>query len=555
MNHYREFIANKKINKCLQLILILAMIISIGFIVYLTGGTASSIPNMMYLPIILTSFTFGMRGGIIVAIIAGIALGPLMPTDVQTGTMQNPHSWIIRICFYLLISITISLLLKNINKMNKEMQNKAFENPYVGLPNLNKFLYDMEELIEKDPKGFTMLAFKFENFKQISRHIDLFLGRKSIQYLLDEMKGYFKGKPLYVSHLDEYIVILPETDVITSFSIAEKFMSLYDKVHYVNNVPLFFQLKCGIVNYPLHGANNKTILQNLARVLEQAEDTDKKLTIFDGYLAQNQLENYHNLMSFIKGLKEEKLTLYYQPKIDLKSGEIVGFEALLRWKDPAMHYMAIDKVIRAVENAGMISQLTKWVVEKSIIQISEWQAKGFNVNVSVNLSSKDLSNGALLEYTKTYIEKYKIDPELYEYELTERSLIENHGKSVTYLNELKKLGLKISIDDYGVGYNSLLNMISLPVDYIKIDKYFIKNINDVQGKKLVDDMISLIHNLGKKVLAEGVETADQERSLLKLGCDFVQGYYYSKPMPADQVVDFLNDYVSQGKYTEPLYLA
>jgi EAL domain-containing protein (putative c-di-GMP-specific phosphodiesterase class I) len=198
----------------------------------------------------------------------------------------------------------------------------------------------------------------------------------------------------------------------------------------------------------------------------------------------------------------------------------------------------------------MISHITKWVVEKSIIQINDWQKMGLNINLSVNLSSKDLSNGALLEYTKKYIEKYKIDPQYYEFELTERSIIENHGKSLIYLQELKKMGIRISIDDYGTGYNSILNMISLPVDYIKIDKFFIRNMDDLQGKKLVEDMISLIHNLGKKVLAEGVETEYEEKLLKELNCDYVQGYYYSRPMPAEQVIEYLNKYNVLEESTE-----
>jgi EAL domain-containing protein (putative c-di-GMP-specific phosphodiesterase class I)/GGDEF domain-containing protein len=556
MNRLKKCKEGKKCKKCLQFSLIIIMIIFIDFFVYFSGGTASSIPSMLYVPIIFASFAFSMEEALVVACIAGISVGPFMPLHVNLGIMQPTHGWLLRLSIFLLISITINYLVYRNTTLNKQIQEKAYENPYVGLPNVNKFFHDIEEHFKENPsRGFTILAFKYENFKQISRNIDLFVGRKSIQYLLTAAKDYFNDKPIYACHLDEFIIILPETDVAKSCTKAEQFIMLFDKLHYVNKIPLFFQLKCGIVNYPLHGSNTKTVLQNLARIIEQVENSDKKIVIYDGYLAERNLENYHNLIRFMKDFKDEKLTLFYQPKIDIKSDEVIGFEALLRWKDPTMNYTPIDKVIKAVENAGMIGQVTKWVAERAIIQISEWQKIGININVSVNLSSKDLINGALLEYTKKYIKKYKIDPEYFEYELTERSLIENHGKSVTYLNELKNLGLKISIDDYGVGYNSLLNMISLPVDYIKIDKCFIKNMDEAQGKNLVEDMISLIHNLGKKVLAEGVEKAEQEKMLKELDCDYVQGYYYSRPMPSEQVVDFLNDFNMLEDCPESLNLA
>ncbi|MHC1732900.1 MAG: EAL domain-containing protein [Bacteroidales bacterium] len=179
-------------------------------------------------------------------------------------------------------------------------------------------------------------------------------------------------------------------------------------------------------------------------------------------------------------------------------------------------------------------------VKKSVKQLGEWHKKGLKVNVSVNLSSRDLNNNSLLLYTKEYIDEYGVDPVYYEFELTERSLIENQGTSVAYLNELKNLGLKISIDDYGTGYNSLMNMVSLPVDCIKIDRYFINNVCREQGRKLVEDMISLIHHLGKKVLAEGVETIEQLKSLKEMDCDYVQGYYFSKAVPADEVSEVIS---------------
>jgi EAL domain-containing protein (putative c-di-GMP-specific phosphodiesterase class I)/GGDEF domain-containing protein len=537
MHKIQKCIQDKRCGKYAQLLLITTMIALVDLFVYFTGGTNSSFPNMMYIPVILASFAFGIRKGLIFALLAGLTLGPLMPQDVNLGIMQPTISWLTRMGFYLIVSLIVSHLLNRINRLNKEIQDKAYENPVTGLPNVNKFLLDLEKHIKKDAhKSFTLLIFKYENMLQLSRCIDFFAGRKALNYLIDTATGCFPDNPIYSLHLEEFAVALPETDLIAAYEKGRLFLEQFERIHYVSNVPVHFDLKCGVINYPIHGATHRAFLQNMGRTMDQVENSNKNIAVFDGYLCEKNLRKYDILINFLKNLNEEMLTLNYQPKIDLKTNRVLGVEALLRWKDASNNYVRIDELINTIENAGVINKLTRWVVKKSIEQLSEWHKLGMNISVSVNLSSKDLCDNSLLKYTEKYIERYKVDPAYLEYELTERSLIANEGKSLAYLNELKNIGLKISIDDYGTGYNSLMNMLSLPIDYIKIDKYFIDNICDSQGRKLVQHMIFLVHNLDKKVFAEGVETIEQLEALIQIDCDYVQGYYYCKPIPADEII-------------------
>ena len=218
----------------------------------------------------------------------------------------------------------------------------------------------------------------------------------------------------------------------------------------------------------------------------------------------------------------------------MRRNKVIGVEELLRWKDFQDRNVSIDKIINIIEDAGFVNQLTKWVVMKVTKQLSEWHKLGFDFRVYVNLSGKDL-NDSIVNYTKKCIDRYSVNPSYIEYELTERTIIENDGKAVDILNEFKEMGLKISIDDYGTGYNSLMNMLSFPIDCIKIDKYFINNMIHNQGIKLVEDIINLIHNLGKEVCAEGVETIEQLQLLREMDCDYVQGFYFSKPVPVEEV--------------------
>jgi len=527
--------------KLIHLAVCLALVALTAYIVYITGGTKHAFTHLIYIPTIMIAFVYGMKGSIFISLISGLILGPFMPEDVKLGIMQAPANWIGRSGIQLFVAVIVSMMVNHNRKLNDIIRNKAYENYNTGLPNVNKFVIDTEKhLKERASESFTVLVFKYENMREVQRYIDFYIGKESMQYLLDTAKSYFHSNSIYSFNIDEFAVVLPEADLNLSYDSGNSFLAKFKNLHYVDNVPIHFSLKCGVINYPFHAESCRGILQNIGKLMGQLEISKKNIEIYNCYISEKNSKDYHTLLGFIKGLESDSLTLHYQPKIDLKSKKVFGVEALLRWKEPDSNHVKIDELVKVIENAGIISQLTRWVVKKTIEQLGEWHKAGLKVNVSANLSSRDLNDDALLLYTKEYIDKYSVNPIYYEFELTERSFTENEGTSVEYLNELKNLGLKISIDDYGTGYNSLMNMVKLPIDYIKIDRFFINNICHEEGGKLVEDMISLIHHLGKKVLAEGVETIEQLKVLNDMDCDYVQGYYYSKPVPAAKVAEVIS---------------
>lgn len=537
MRNILNFCMKKKVNlKLFHMIGILFLAVSLTYLVYITGGTKHSYTNLMYIPIIMSVFVYGVEGGILISLISGFLLGPYMPEDVKLGIMQNPINWLNRLGIYIVICLTLSLIVNHNKKLTELVQKKAYEDPGTGLPNVNKLTMDLNEILEKKIfESYTIAGFVFENMQQINRYVDFEIGGKSHNFLLNSAAESFKGYPLYSIYRDEFIVIFPNIDLERTYEMVEIFMRSSKEIKYFDGVPVNFILKCGIVNFPYHGKDDNDILKKLGRAMDQAKSSDSNIAIYNDYLANVNLENYNILISFSEALKKGRLTLNYQPKIDMRINRVVGVEALLRWKDFQERNVSIDKIIKIIEDAGFVNQLTKWVVRKVIRQISEWHKLGLNISVSLNLSGKDLNNRTLINYTKKYIERYGVNPSYIEFELTERTIIENDGKAVDILNDFKNMGLKISIDDYGTGSNSLMNMLSLPIDCIKIDKYFIHNMIHVQGIKLIEDIINLIHNLGKEVCAEGVETVEQLQLLREMGCDYVQGFYFSKPVSVEEV--------------------
>lgn len=382
---------------------------------------------------------------------------------------------------------------------------------------------------------------------QINRFIDKETGRKSVGYLINKASEYFKEYQIYSIYTSEIVVVLPDKDIEQAHAMGKAFVDKFFNPVYIDGIPVDYFLICGIVNFPIHGKDYKTIIQKLGITINQAQVSCQDIAVYDENFAQKNIENYNLLVSFYEALKEDQLKLVYQPKIDLKSNRVMGVEALLRWNND--NNINISRLIKTVEEAGFISELSKWVIKNAIIQLKHWQELGLNISVAVNLSSKDLIDNSIVHYTKKYIKEYGVNPVFFEYELTERTLIQNSGSSVNYLYDFKDMGLSISLDDYGTGYNSLMNIVKLPLDYIKIDKYFIDHIYEVQGQKLMEDMINLIHNLGKKVCAEGVETKNQLQILNDMDCDYIQGYYFSKPLSAEQVVETISDLNKKINFT------
>ena len=204
--------------------------------------------------------------------------------------------------------------------------------------------------------------------------------------------------------------------------------------------------------------------------------------------------------------------------------------------------MGPGEFINIAEKAGFISNITKWVIQHSVQQIRIWQDAGITAKIAVNVSSKDLNDDSVLSYAQECIKKAKIDPTLLGFELTERVIMENQAKVKSLLNQMQSMGIGISIDDFGTGYNSLVQLVTLPISNLKIDKFFIDRIEHENDQAVIREVIRLAHSLRMEVIAEGVETERQLQLLEEMGCDNIQGYYYSKPLTEKEYIQFVANY-------------
>lgn len=529
-------------------LLIIAMIILVGLLVYITGGTPSTLAHLMYIPIILSVFHFGVRSGLFCSLVAGLVLGPLMNLSDMAPTGNNSYSWIIRIIIFFLIVLVIGQLTEYIRRVNDLEKQKAYVDTFTGRPNLYKFKNDLEEdFQEYSLSTSSVLLFEFENMDMVNRYVSFEIGMKAMLSLLKEADTYFPNGAVYSIPPRQFIVLLKDTTCKQAAAYAKEFSQKMKQPVYVDDLPVAIITRGGLVCVPDHGTKPDDIVEKLAKALDRAAKSHIEFTAYDEKFAMESGEYYKTLISLYRAVQNDSFMLVYQPKVSLKANEVSGVEALLRWNDSSYGNIPISDVIKIAEDAEFISQITRWVIEHAILQLKEWQGEGIHTRIAINLSSRDLKDTSILEFTKERIEAYQIDPELLEFELTERTIIEDEATLFAVLNEIRKAGIRVSLDDYGTGHNSLkyISELFFHFDYIKIDKQFIDEIK--RNIVLFEAIVKTAHSIGIEVIAEGVEFEEQHEIIKSFNCDYVQGYYFSRPLPPEKLTQFLIDFQKSAR--------
>ncbi len=520
--------------------IILSMILLVGFWVYITGGTPNTISHLMYIPIVISVFNNGVKGGIASSLISGIVLGPYMPVKVTHAPSQDTFQWLFRIIIFIIVVLVVGQLTGYIRRVNDREKKKAYEDTLTGRPNLNKFKYDLNMILNSEKQLNTAIfLFEFENMETVNRYVSYEIGQQSMLKLMDEAQRYFRSGTIYSVASDKFIVLLPEAGSKAAGEAAKSFALRMKQPIYINELPIVIIIRGGQIYAPLHGNHVDDIVEKLEKALDQASKSHNEIMVYDEKIAKDNRDYYNTLISLYRAVQNDTFTLVYQPKVRISDHDMVGVEALLRWNDSAYSNIPIAYVIKLAEDAEFISQITRWVIEHAILQLKIWKDEGLYTKIAINLSSRDLKDTSILEYTKDCLERYDIAPGLLEFELTERTIIDDEVRIFSILNEIKKAGIKVSLDDYGTGHNSLkyLSKLLFHFEYIKIDKQFIDEIESY--KILLEAVVNAAHGFDTEVIAEGVETKDQLDIIKAIGCDVVQGYYFSKPLPPKKLKEFV----------------
>jgi EAL domain-containing protein (putative c-di-GMP-specific phosphodiesterase class I) len=306
----------------------------------------------------------------------------------------------------------------------------------------------------------------------------------------------------------------------------------------------------GICMYPADAGDEQALMKNADIAMYRAKEDGKNNYKF--YSEEMNIHSFEKLAletSLRRGLERNEFLLHYQAKLDLHTGIITGVEALVRWQHPDLGMVPPAQFIPLAEETGLIVPIGKWVLNTACEQVLAWQRQGLPpMRMAVNLSARQFADDNLVEDIEAALRKTGIAPELLELELTESMVIQNTERAGRVLADIKRLGVRLAIDDFGVGYSSLSHLKRFPIDTLKVDRSFIRDIpQDSEDKAITEAIIAMGKSLSLTVVAEGVETLAQQEFLREHACDEMQGFYFSKPIAPDQFAELLRQRIAAGK--------
>lgn len=530
----------------IKILIISILVIAVIYFVYITGGTKKVFVQLLYIPIILASLSWGSLAGMSVGMICGIFAGPFLPLDVANGIMQDTINWISRLLIFSFIGFITGYMTDRIKKLNAERQERNLRSPYYELPNAQKLFYEIEERI-KAKEHFKLIAIKLTNLNDIEKYID----NKLIFDIVDNLAKKFSHScgrnNVYSYEKDELILLACENcSVDYEDNIKDILDQYFTSPILMNGYKIRVSLKVGVYIY--QGEDILPIeLYNKARIAyEQGEEKESGIYYYDVSL-ENKRRQIHNITgAMLESIQKNELFVMYQPKIDIVNNRISGVEALVRWNRNGNDLIGPKIFIPIAEEIGYINKISRFVFDNVTTQMNVWKSKGLHIKCSINTSVHEMIDDEYSEWARKLVNNKNIDSSDLEIEITERAIAFNDKRLIERMDILKERGYQVSIDDFGTGYNSLMSVGEIPFDKLKIDKYFIDRINKSEIAALIKHIINYAHTLGKIIIAEGVETEEQLNILKELGCDEVQGYYYSKPLlPEDLEAFYVEFYKSK----------
>lgn len=402
-----------------------------------------------------------------------------------------------------------------------------------GLKNKNYITCILPRIIQdKSNSSYSTILIDLDDFKILSDIYGYDFGNKVLNKVGKILSDVSKDKSIVTySGSDRFIIITFKEESLDEY--AEKLLSALRNTVTIEDTQINLTASIGIYPNTKGEEDVFTTIQNADIALNYAKKQGKDcFSIFNSLMKEEIFRKTKIQKNLNEAIKKDLLEVYYQPKINLKDENLIGAEALLRWKDEELGIISPGEFIPIAEETGIIIELGRYVLRKVCMQIKTWEASRINyINVAVNVSGKQFKDTSLPEYITNVLKEYGLPPSVLELEITESAIIGNIKYTYKMLNEFIKKGIKIAIDDFGTGYSSYHHLSQLSLNILKVNKSFIDFINCGNKKNLViKNIIDFAHALGMKVVAEGVEQEHQMKILKEYDCDIIQGYFYSKPL-------------------------
>lgn len=437
----------------------------------------------------------------------------------------------------------------------QRIEKLAYQDNLTGLGNRPCFIRNLEERFQQDDgKPLSLLLVDIDNFKRINDSLGHQTGDKLLMSLARRLRNTLAPSGTLARFAsNEFAVLLDGADLLAGQRMANQLLQTLDKPLFVDNQLISVTGSVGLACAPLHGGDPQTLMKHAGLALHKAKANGKhQVQLFTEALnaeASYKLFVENNLR---RALAQNELEVFYQPKLCLKTGQLLGMEALLRWNHPEKGMIRPDQFISVAEETGMIIPIGKWVIREACRMSRQLSAGGLgDLQVAINLSPKQFSDPDLVGSIAAILHEEQLSADLLELELTESLLLDATDDTRQQLGRLKSLGVTLAMDDFGTGYSSLSYLKKFPIDVIKIDRSFIKDIPDSQDDmEITSAVVAMAHNLKLKVVAEGVETPAQLAFLRRQHCDVGQGYLFDRPIPGSELLASLRRYPCRNQASD-----
>jgi diguanylate cyclase (GGDEF)-like protein len=451
----------------------------------------------------------------------------------------------------------VNILVTAFNNMRKQVHHRqmvlefqAMHDSLTGLPNRALLQDRIEQAIkqaDRDDAGMSLLLLDLDRFKDINDTLGHPVGDVVLRKVSRRLEDCLRSSDT-VARLggDEFAILTSYIERSQVESFINRIIKDVEKVITVDEQKLYVGLSVGIASYPKDGLDADTLIQHADIAMYSAKRENKNQEFYDSEKDYFSVDNLTLLADLKAEFKKpsDKIQIYFQPQIELATGEITSVESLIRWNAPGQGYLPAEQIVRMAEQTGLITELTYWVISESINEFSKWCKS--DISLSINLSVCNLQDPELIPFILGALKVSGVSPQKISFEITESAVMNDPVRAREVLKQLDDLGFNLAIDDYGTGFSSLAYLKLLPVDYLKIDKSFVVDmLDDEDDAIIVHSTIELAHNLGLSVIAEGVENQDTLLKLRELGCDFAQGYHIARPMPCADLHQWILNYNTQ----------
>jgi diguanylate cyclase (GGDEF)-like protein/PAS domain S-box-containing protein len=429
-------------------------------------------------------------------------------------------------------------------RQTEALQHQALHDSLTELPNrtlLSDRIRRSILLAQRNHQGLGLLVMDLDRFKEINDTLGHQIGDLVLQEAASRMRDLLRESDT-IARLggDEFAILLPNAGLEQASGIATKLLNAFKEPFHINEQILHIGASIGITLYPQHGEDEVTLMRRADVAMYVAKREHLGYSVYDPSTDRSSLRNLAMLGELRSAIENDQLLLYVQPKIDLHTGKVHGVESLLRWQHPRHGLMLPDDFVPQAEQSGLIMPLSLWVMKNALEIRKHCIASKLVHDIAVNVSVRNLHDSKFPTKVERLLEESGCDPGWLRIEITETAIMADPARALTVLNALNAMGIRLSIDDFGTGYSSLAHLKQMPVDELKIDKSFVSGmLEDENDAVIVRSIIDLAHNIGIRVVAEGVESQEIYDRLKEMGCDAAQGYYMCAPMTDESLSEWI----------------